>query len=146
MSEHASQAFIGWGSVLYVENAIIPGTYDEINEVTAFTPPQTQADEVEVTHFGSPGARKEFIAGLIDSGEATATLNYNPEAWPTHDRLADLSESREKKNFRFTIVGDVETIDFNAYISQFNRNIEPSGAVTVEVTWRVSSVSAERAS
>jgi hypothetical protein len=144
MAEHASQAYIGWGSVLYVENAVTPGIYDEIHEVTAFTPPQTEAEEVDVTHFQSPGARREFIAGMIDSGEASATINYNPRDWTDHDRIADLADSREKVNWRFTLPEDIETIDFNAYISAFNRALEPSDVVRVDVTWRVSTVETAR--
>lgn len=146
MAEHASQAYIGWGSILYREDSASPGSYVQIQEVTAFQPPQTAADEIEVTHFESPNRRKEFIAGMIDSGEATATINFNPSAWPQHDVLADDSESQEKLNWRFTLPGAIETIDFNAYISAFNRQLAPSDVVTVDITWRVSTVATSRAS
>ena len=141
MAEHASKAFIGWGSILYRGNGETPTeTFTEIEEVTQFTPPQTQSEEVDVTHFQSPGARREFIAGMIDSGEASATINYNPGDWPQHAQLSIDAENRTVLNWRFTLPGEIETIDFRAYISQFNRNLAPSDAVTADITWRVSSV------
>lgn len=143
MAEHATQAFIGWGSILYRDYNTVEDSepdYVEIEEVTAFVPPQTQTEEVDVTHFQSPGRRREFIAGMIDSGEATATINYNPGHWPRHAQLSADAEAGTVLNWRFTLPGEIETIDFRAYISQFNRNLAPSDAVTVDITWRVSSV------
>ena len=41
MAEHASQAIIGWGSILYRGNGDgPPETFTQITEVTSFTPPQ----------------------------------------------------------------------------------------------------------
>lgn len=141
MAEHATQAFIGWGSILYRGNGDgPPETFTEIEEVTAFTPPQTVADEIDVSHFQSPGARREFIAGMIDSGEATATINYNPSAWTQHAQLSADAEARTVLNWRFTLPGEIETIDFRGFIKQFNRQVAPSDSTKVEITWRVSSV------
>lgn len=147
MSEHASQAIIGWGSVLSRGNDDgPPETFTEITEVTAFQPPQEVADEIEVTHFGSPNRRKEYIQGLIDAGEATATINYNPEQYQIHSTLVDDFEAGDKHNYRFVLPGSPagEVIEFNAFIRGFTRNIAPSDALTADVSWRVSTVDATR--
>ncbi len=142
MAEHATQAIIGWGSILYREGP--PETFVQITEVAAFQPPQESADEVEVTHFESPGRRKEFIQGLIDAGEATATINYNPGVHELHDTLVEDFEAGSVLNWRFTLPGLIETIDFSAFIKSFNRNVAPSDALTADVTWRVSTVTSQR--
>ena len=142
MAEHANQAIIGWGSILYREGP--PLTFVQITEVTAFQPPQESADEIEVTHFESPGRRKEFIQGLIDAGEATATINYNPGVHELHDTLVEDFEAGSVINWRFTLPGLIETIDFSAFIKSFNRNVAPSDALTADVTWRVSTVTSQR--
>jgi hypothetical protein len=152
MAEHASQAIIGWGSILYRGDSETPENFVQVTEVTAFTPPQEKADEVEVTHFESPNRRKEYIAGLIDAGEASCTINYNPAVYEIHDTLVKDFEAGDKHNYRFTLPqttltspdAPMETIDFNAYISGFKRNLSPSGALTADVTFRVSTVTTER--
>ena len=145
MAEHASQAIIGWGSILYRGNRDgPPETFTQITEVTAFQPPQEAADEIEVTHFESPNRRKEFIQGLIDAGEATATINYNPGVHEMHDTIVEDFEAGTVLNWRFELPGTIETIDFSAFIRNFQRNLGPSDVLTADVTWRVSTVTSTR--
>jgi hypothetical protein len=40
--------------------------------------PMAEADEVEVTHQGSPGRAKEFIAGLTDNGVVAVPVHWIP--------------------------------------------------------------------
>jgi hypothetical protein len=144
MSEHASQAVIGWGSVLGRGNADgPPETFTEVSEVTAFQPPQDTADEIEVSHFGSPGARKEYIAGMVDSGECTCTIQYRPAVYAIHRQLALDAEARDLHNWQFELPDDEEVITFRAFIKQFNRKLAPSDKITADITFRVSTVSTE---
>lgn len=71
-----SEAGIGWGSEFWIANAA--GTLVEIDEVTELPFEEGAADDVEVTHFKSPGRRKEYISGLIEPGTSTLSMNYIP--------------------------------------------------------------------
>ncbi|MGN5373283.1 phage tail tube protein [Sphingomonas hankookensis] len=71
-----SEAQIGWGSEFWLANAA--GVLTELDEVTEIPFAEETADDVEVTHFKSPGRRKEYKAGLIEPGEGTLTVNYLP--------------------------------------------------------------------
>src|SRR5688500_7097059 len=73
-----SEARIGWGGELWVSTDNTEANLVELAEVRDVSFPQDEADEHEVTHLKSPGRRKEFIQGLIDGGEMTATVNYDP--------------------------------------------------------------------
>lgn len=73
-----TNARIGWGGEVYLGTDNTEGTLTLLSEVISTTFPQDEADEVDVTHLASPGRRKEFIAGLIDGGDMTVTLNYDP--------------------------------------------------------------------
>ena len=64
-------AKIGWGATVSVGDPLT-----ELAEIIAVGVPEDTVDMVEATHFGSPQARREFIAGLIDSGEAEFGMNY----------------------------------------------------------------------
>jgi predicted secreted protein len=68
-------ARIGWGAQLHLYNGT---TLTELAEITAITLPNPQVSEVEATHFKSPNRRREYIAGLIEDGEGTFEMNYDP--------------------------------------------------------------------
>lgn len=73
-----SNARIGWGGKVYLGTSALESTLTLLGEVIDATFPSDETDEVDVTHLASPGRRKEFKAGLIDGGEMTITMNYDP--------------------------------------------------------------------
>jgi predicted secreted protein len=73
-----TEARIGWGGELHVSTDNTEANLVELAEVVECGFPSDEVDEVEATHLKSPGRRKEYIAGLIDGGEFTATMNYVP--------------------------------------------------------------------
>lgn len=58
-------AYVGSSSPLTAE--------DKLTNVYSFTPPQSQAGEIDVTDFDSDA--KEFETGMIDGGEVTIVQN-----------------------------------------------------------------------
>lgn len=68
-------AQIGLGTEVYLHNGT---ALTLLAEVFNASPPNEQTDQVDVTHYGSSGRRREFISGLIDGGEITIEMNYNP--------------------------------------------------------------------
>ena len=73
-----TESRIGWGGRLYLSTDNTEANLVELLEVRSCGFPQDETDEHEVTHLKSPNRRKEFIQGLIDGGEFTATFNYDP--------------------------------------------------------------------
>lgn len=138
MAEHGTQAIIGWGSQLRREIDAAPGTYAAVTEVTAFDPPQDQADDIEVTHFEATNRRKLWIRGMIDSGEASCTISYNPSVHASHVLLWLDFEDGLNRNYQFALPEEMEVITFNAYLKTFKKNIAPSDALTADITFRVS--------
>ncbi len=47
-------------------------------------------DMIEVTNLGSPSQAKEFLAGLIDAGEVTLSVNYLPANTEQQTFITDL--------------------------------------------------------
>lgn len=138
MAEHATQAVIGWGSVLSRGNGDgPPETFTEITEVTAFEPADEQADDHEVSHFQSPSQTKEYIRGMIDAGEATFTVNYNPGVYATHQQLVADKESGVVSNWKFEFPGGMETDIFPAYIKGFKPKLGPNDPLTADITLKV---------
>lgn len=48
----------------------------DIGELTNVSFPGGTRETIDVTHYASPGGRREFINGLIDPGEATLEGNF----------------------------------------------------------------------
>ncbi len=74
----STEAAIGHGLTFELHNGGSPGALVAIAEVFDFTPPNETTDVVEATHFGSPDAMREFIAGLTDPGEISFEMNFVP--------------------------------------------------------------------
>lgn len=50
----------------------------EIGNITSFNPPSPAADEIEATNLSSTA--KEFVQGLIDYGEGSFEVNFDPSS------------------------------------------------------------------
>lgn len=59
--------------------SIKKGAGTNVAEITNMDGPNVDRDMIEVTNMQSPSQAKEFIAGLIDAGEVTLSVNYLPQ-------------------------------------------------------------------
>jgi len=146
-----SQAMIGWGTYLKRGNGATPEVFTAIAELLTVTPPSNASDEVEVTHLVSAGKRKEFIQGLIDSGECAFTANFIPTSgtqdWDTG--LISLQAAGDVVNWRIECYEDDLTtlsfyVAFAGFVKTSNLNEISAGATKVlagsircsgDVTW-----------
>src|SRR5690349_13584189 len=98
----ATDARTGWGGEVHISSDDTAGNLVELVEVVSFDTPQDEADEVEATHLKSPNRRKEFIAGMIDGGEATITLNCVPGS-ATYNLLLAAKNAADTRYLRFIL-------------------------------------------
>jgi predicted secreted protein len=73
-----TQARIGYGRLLSVQDVTSPDVFITLGEITAINGPNFAADAVDVTHMQSTDGFREFIPGLRDAGEFSGDVNYNP--------------------------------------------------------------------
>jgi hypothetical protein len=99
-----SEATIGYGARVYVETAESPDQsppdYTELSEITNMSPPNFQADDVDVTHMQSPDRTREFTPGLIDPGEASFEMNW-VQGSDTDIILLNLKRAATKVSWKF---------------------------------------------
>ena len=100
--------------------------------------PDEQVDEVQVTHMKSPGRRRQFIAGLIDSGEVTVPMNYIPGS-PTHLMLSEIKASGEEVLIEFTLGKTGEPETFSGFLKGYARTAPIDDKMTASATFRLSS-------
>jgi len=137
MAEHATQAVIGHGSKLQ-RGGLLPGDpFGDVHEVTDFKSPNAQRDTHEVSHYESPGQQKEKIAGMIDNGTASATVNWNPAIYADHASFRSDKNDGLLRYYKFTGPNAMETITFRASVTGLERNIPVNGPVTATITFEV---------
>ena len=124
----------GNGTVLAVN---ITSTMTTIAQVSKIGGPKLERDSIEKHDLSSTA--KEFIAGLLDAGEVTFTIRYDP-ALPTHATLYALTVSGATEAWQITLppaLSDAE-IPFNAFVTGFElTGMESDELVEAELTLKV---------
>jgi predicted secreted protein len=131
-----SNADIGYNTRFAIEDAVGSGVYVELLEVFEVTPPEISVDQVEVTHFQSPGRAKEFVPALSDNGTAQAQMNYLPNS-VTDQRLRELQADGDVLSMRITFPNGA-TVTFPASVESYSQNIPVGDRMTATAGFKVS--------
>lgn len=132
-----ADGMLGYGSTVRIGRGATP-TYTELALIGDLDMPDEQIDEVEVTHMKSPGRRRQFIAGLIDSGELTIPMNYIPES-DSDVMCKELKTSGEEVIVEITLPGMTTPEAFTGFVNGYGRAAPVDDKMTAEVTFRLSS-------
>ncbi len=135
-----SQSVIGYGLLFQKGDSGSPETFTTIVEVIEFTPNELEADDVEVTTYTAPATMLEYIAGMIEGGEATVKCNWIPDD-PTQDEntglLGDLL-GRGRRNYRFILPDAGSTsVTIYAYVKTSSPDTPLKEGMTIEFTIKV---------
>ncbi len=131
-----SDARIGYDSSYHISNGDSPETFEEIGEVFNITPGEESTDRVDVTHYKSPDRRREFVAGLIDPGEASFEINWIPGN-DTDEFIRQLRTSGETRTHKIRFPNGV-TVSFDAIILSYSKAIPLDDKMTATITVAVS--------
>lgn len=128
-----TDASLGYGSTYRIwDSTAAPAALVEIGEVFNITPPGGTADRVDATHMKSPGRRREYIAGLIDSGEASFEINYVPGS-ATDLLLRRLNASGEIVEHQIEFPNGT-TVTFDAAITGYEKSVPLDDRMTATIT------------
>ncbi len=131
-----TEARIGYGTQYAIKTTAGAATFTAIAEVTSVTPGASTADRIEATHMLSPGRRREYIAGLIDNGEAELEINWIPGN-QTDELLRTLMSSGETTPHQITFPNGV-TVTFDGAITGYEKSIPVDDRMTATITVAVS--------
>lgn len=126
-----TDARIGYGAKYEIWDAA-NSVYFQIGEVINFTPPEATTDRVDATHMLSPGRRREYISGLIDSGEGSLEINWVPGN-PTDVFCRALLTSGATVNHRITF-NNGQRVVFEASITGFTKATPIDDRMTATIT------------
>lgn len=130
-----TQALTSQKAQLQLGDGGSPEVFTLIPECRNIRGPQATKAEVDVTSLDSDA--REFIAGLADFGQLTATMNWRPQD-AIHKALRALFVSGAVRNFRL-VFADVSTtrLDFAAFVMEFPLSLEVDAPVQADLTLRI---------
>lgn len=132
-----TDARIGYGTKYSIWDAsLTEPALVEIAEVFSVTPGASVADRIDATHMQSPGRRREYIAGLIDNGEASFEINWVPNN-ATDVLLRSLMDSGATVQHQIEFPNGV-TVSFDAAIIGYEKEIPVDDRMTATITVAVS--------
>jgi len=131
----ATEAMIGYLTKYRIMDPVAEEFF-ELAEVFNVTPGEASTDRIDVTHMQSPGRRREYISGLIDSGTASIELNWAPGN-DTDEFLRDLFETGEVRQHQIEFPNGV-TVTFEASITGYSKSVPIDDRMTATVEISVS--------
>lgn len=132
-------AEIGYGLALSVSDAHPDVTADNvIGNVFNFTPPAPSRDIIDVTTNSSPNRAREFITGLIDYGEASFEINFEPGD-AADVLLRTIALEREPRTWlaSYGQYSPAETITFLAFLTAYQPSSPMDDKMTASITLKV---------
>ena len=115
------------------------GTYVNLGEVTAVSPPTLTRETVDATHMGSTSGFREHISGMRDGGEASVTMNYVPSG-ASYDALKANLLSDAAVNYKITFPDGTNTVIFAAFITELGAEIPMADKMALTAKFKVTGV------
>lgn len=121
----------------------ISSVYTTIAQVRDINGPNRSRDTVEVTSRDSTGQAKEYLAGLLENGEVTFDVVFDPDT-QTHSASASgglqtLMDSGTLNNFRVSFADTTATTaTFAGLVTGFQPTMPLNGAQTASATIKIS--------
>jgi predicted secreted protein len=137
-----TDAIIGHGTAMQLEDSPGAGTYTTIAEVLAINGLSLGADTVEVTNMDSTNKFREYIGGLRDGGEVSFDINWiigNSTHDVTTGVAQDWNDSEHTtRNFKVIWPDAGATVwTFSGIFTNFGIGDPFDGAMTASVTIKV---------
>lgn len=127
-----SDAMSGYGTIVEVEDDSVTGGWFKLGEVNNIDPPDDTVEDIDVTHYESPGRRREFIAGMIEGGEGTIAINWIPGN-ATDVYVREWKADGDTRTLRFTYPNN-QFESFPAYPKGMTKAVPLDDKMTAELS------------
>lgn len=135
-----SEALLGYGSSFEIANSSnSPTSFVSLGEVFNITPPSATVDQIDVTHMQSPNRRREFISGLVDSGECSFEMNYIPGSAGDLElnEILDLAAGLSRRRMCRIRYPNGVTHTFEAELQSYEPTVPTDDRMTATVSFKV---------
>lgn len=136
-----TSAAIGYGAAFGIGDGASPEVFTDLAEVFSITPPSETIDIIDATHMASPSRRREFIPGLVDTGDTSFELNFVPGGSAETALDAEIGKTTTT-NFRITFPDGSSgsaTWIFAGFVTGFEPSVPNEDKMTATVTIKVTS-------
>jgi hypothetical protein len=131
----------GKGTTMWVGDGS-PVSYAQIGRLKSITGPKATVTTVDTTTHDTVGNFREFAAVLIDAGDVTFTLNYDPSiaSHAPDTGLYSYLQALEEKSFqlRFPPSDTLNTqMTFNGFITEHPFSFPVDNVIEVNITIKI---------
>ena len=127
---------VAQGTILSRENTPGGGSFTAIADVRSWNGPSTENPEIDTTSLSS--SAKEFAPGLVDNGEMSLELNFDPNNSVHQLIRADMVASPPTtRGYRITFINPTINWTFNAFVRSFPISGEVDGVINGSLTLRI---------
>jgi len=128
---------VAQGTVISRETSLGSTSFTAVANVRSFNGPSTENPEIDVSTLAS--LAKEFVGGLIDYGDLSMELNFDPSDSTHQQVFADQEASPPTvTGWRITFVNPTITYTWSAFVRSFNLTGEVDGVLQGSLTLRLS--------
>lgn len=126
----------GFGTILKRGDGETPEVFTAIANLTTVDDGGRVRNTIDVTAHDSPNQYMEFVGGLIDPGEVTVDINYDPAV---HDVLEADLEDTDPRNYQIVFPDTAETtFSFAAVMTGFSKSAPYDDKLSGSLTFKVS--------
>ncbi|MFD3657034.1 phage tail tube protein [Streptomyces sp. NPDC058620] len=126
-----------FGTQLKRGDGTTPGeVFTAVANVTNVEDAGRTRNTIDTTAHDSPDQYMEFVGGLVDPGEVTIDVNYDPAA---HDTLEADFADKDPRNYQLVFPdADTTTFAFAAVMTGFSKSAPYDDKLTASLTFKVS--------
>lgn len=126
----------GFGTLLKRGDGAEPEVFTAIANATNITAPGLARNTIDVSAHDSPNKYMEFVGGMIDPGEVSIDVNYDPTE---HDTLVADLEDEDPRNYELVFPDTANTTwSFAAVLTGFEATAPYDDKLTATLTYKVS--------
>lgn len=126
--------FSGFGAQFQREDDAM--VFATIGEATSISGPEMERETIDVTSHDSPNRFREWVGGLVDSGEVTFEVNYDPAI---HNVLKDDFQDALPRNYRIVLPNPPGgQWDFAAFITAMGLEFPHDDKMSADFTFKIS--------
>ena len=89
----------GFGTLIKIGDGATTEVFTTVAQVKSISGPGLSMDAIDATHHSSTAGWREYIGGLLDGGEVSFDINYDPVE-NTHDAGTGLLKDMSDKTVR----------------------------------------------
>jgi predicted secreted protein len=137
-----TDAISGYGTLFQVGDAATPEVFTTIAEIKSISGPSLSLDTADATNMASTGGWREVIPTILNGGDITLEVNYDPAdatLGAGSGGLIDDMENKTLRNFKLVMSDSgTTTWTFAGYVTAFSPDFSFDDVVTASITVTIS--------